>query len=74
MAVEKLLTVKQAAALLGISASTLYGRAAQGLVPRVVLWKGQKKECVRFSPSDLDRYIRGNSHPSKSGHTPSEDR
>jgi len=54
-----LLTVKQAAEYLGITASTLYDWAAQRRVPSVKL----RGRCVRFKLSDLEKIIREDEVP-----------
>ena len=63
-----LLTVQQAAELLGCRPSTLYAKAAAGLVPRVVLWRGRRKDAIRFSLDALREHVQRNTiepRPSK---------
>jgi hypothetical protein len=50
--------VIQAAEFLACRPSTLYSKAAAGLVPRVVLWKGKRKNSIRFDPEQLRAFIK----------------
>ena len=53
MEIERLLTLKECAAVLGCRPKTLYQKIAAGEIPKVVLWRGPRKESVRFSASAL---------------------
>jgi len=55
---EALLTPNQVAALLSIQPSTVYAAAAQGKIPCVRLWKGERRTLIRFRREDIDRVIR----------------
>jgi len=50
---EKLLTVKELAELLGISPGSLYHWISQGRLPVVRF----SKRCVRFRPSDIQALL-----------------
>ncbi len=57
---EKLLNVKETAELLGYQPSTIYAKAAAGLLPRVIMWRGARKDAIRFSRTSLEEFIREN--------------
>ena len=52
-----LLTVKQAARLLGICVSTVYLWTEQGYLPHVCLSKGTRKRCIRFREEELAQWV-----------------
>ena len=58
---DPLWTVKEAAAFLRAAPSTVYERAARGQIPRVILWKGRRKEAIRFDPAALREFVKRNS-------------
>ena len=62
---KKLLSVREGAAFLGVAPSTLYQKAARGLIPRVVLWRGKKKEAIRFTEDMLMEYVKQHSVPGR---------
>ena len=63
MELEKLLTLRECAAVLGCRPRTLYAKAAAGEVPKVVLWRGLRKETLRFSARAINRWIESNTIP-----------
>lgn len=57
---KKLGTVKDAAEYLAVRPSTVYEKAARGLIPRVVLWSGRRKETIRFDMDSLEEFVKKN--------------
>ena len=51
---EGLLTIEQAAALLGIKESTLYDWTSRGKIPHVKL----SRRCIRFIKSELEAWLK----------------
>ena len=64
---DRLLSVKEAAEVLGIGQTTLYQRAAAGQVPTTVLWSGPRKKSLRFSAKAINRWIESNTIPAGGG-------
>jgi excisionase family DNA binding protein len=56
---ERLLKVAEAAAILGVQPSTLYGWAYARRIPTVKLFG----KVLRFKESDLERLIKGSVRP-----------
>jgi len=57
---ERLLSPRQAAELLGIKVTTLYGWARHGRVPVQYV-----NRCLRFSPSALERWLAAQRRPAR---------
>jgi excisionase family DNA binding protein len=56
---EKLLTPAELANALGVRVVTVYAWSKKGLLPRVVLNAGTRKECVRFRLAQIEEWLRG---------------
>jgi excisionase family DNA binding protein len=54
---EPLLTIMQAATILGMKKSWLYKEVSSGNVPGVLLSSGRKKRTFRIAPQDLDAWL-----------------
>ncbi len=54
---ESLLTAQQVAELLHLKPVTVYAAAAKGLIPSVILWRGQRRGLIRFRRADLESWI-----------------
>ena len=54
---QPLLTPADVAARLNIRRSTVYAAAAQGKIPCVRLWKGERRALIRFRREDVERLI-----------------
>lgn len=52
----RLLRIREAAALLGISAATCHRRAILGDLPAIRLWAGRRAP-IRFRREDLERWL-----------------
>lgn len=52
---EPLLTARDVARLLRLKTSTVYEAAADGRIPCVRLWSGNRKSLIRFRPEDIDK-------------------
>jgi len=55
---ESLLSIKEVARRLGIRPSTVRVGVQKGVIPAVLLWKGQRRSLVRFRPEDIEKVIR----------------
>ncbi len=55
-----LLTIAQAADLLGCAKSTLYGKILERKIPFIRLWSGPRKSAVRLSLAHLQSHIERN--------------
>jgi excisionase family DNA binding protein len=58
---KRLLTVQEAAQLLAVSVSTLYGWVWQRRIPFIKIGR-----AVRFEVADLEKFIQGNRIPPRS--------
>ena len=54
---EPLLTVKQVSEWLSISQNTVYLWVHERKLPHIVLSIGNRKECFRFKPSEIKKWI-----------------
>ncbi|TMB22084.1 MAG: helix-turn-helix domain-containing protein [Deltaproteobacteria bacterium] len=64
---EKLLTAREAAALLGVRLSTLYTWAQRHRVPTQYVGR-----CLRFSPAELEAWLTAQRRPASSPFEPTE--
>ncbi len=60
---ESLLTAGQVARLLNIKVATVYAAAADGRLPHVKLWKGNRRSLIRFREHEITNLIRERSVP-----------
>ena len=54
---EPLLNVADIAALLNVKVSTVYEWARMGYIPCIRLGTGNKKPCLRFRWSEVERWV-----------------
>ena len=52
-----LLTTAEVARMLGLSTITVYRQAKMGLLPHVVVIKGERRDVIRFRYEDIEAYI-----------------
>ncbi len=64
---KELLSAAEAADFLGVKEKTLRARASEGKIPRVILWRGSRKEAVRFTTDSLRAHIKRNTIPARNG-------
>jgi excisionase family DNA binding protein len=60
---DSLLTAQEVADLLRVRPVTVYAAAARGRIPCVTLWKGKRRNLVRFRREDVEEFIRLRSVP-----------
>ena len=60
---DRLLTAEEVARLLSVKPATVYDAAADGRLPVVRLWKGERRTLIRFRREDIDRIIRERTSP-----------
>ena len=56
--VAQLLTAEEVAGVLRLTPATVYEAASTGRIPCVRLWKGSRRDLVRFRREDVERLIR----------------
>ncbi len=59
MPLEKLLSMQEAADLLGVTTKTLLHHVREGRIAYVNLGTGSRRETRKFRPSDLAKFIQG---------------
>jgi excisionase family DNA binding protein len=57
---ESLLTAHEVAVLLNLRTVTVYAAAAKGRIPCVTLWKGRRRNLLRFRREDIEALIKSN--------------
>jgi excisionase family DNA binding protein len=50
-------TPKQLASYLNVKVGTVYLWVKEGRIPFVVLSKGPRKQCVRFDPDEIEKWL-----------------
>jgi len=59
-----LMTAEEVASVLRLKPATVYQAAAEGRLPCVRLWKGNRRDLVRFRRGDIEKLISDRSRPS----------
>ena len=54
---DSLLTPSEVAAILAVQPSTVYAAAADGRLPCVRLWRGERRSLLRFRRMDIEAFI-----------------
>ena len=55
--VEKLLSIVQAARIIGVKPDTITSWTAKGALPHVRILAGRKRPAIRFREPDLDAFV-----------------
>lgn len=66
---EKLLTARDIAKELNLKIATVYAAAADGRLPYVRLWEGQRRPLIRFRREDIEKLIEDRTFPPKNDDT-----
>ena len=59
---DELLGASTVARWLRVSVSTVYEQAVRGVLPHVRLWKGSRRTLIRFRRSDIEAFLRTQTH------------
>lgn len=64
---DELIEASTVARWLRISISCVYEQASRGVLPHVRLWKGSRRTLIRFRRSDIEAFLRAQTHGPEGG-------
>ena len=56
--IPRLWKAEDVAQRVGIAQSTVYEWVRQNYIPHILLGTGKAKPCIRFSPTDIDNWLK----------------